>query len=427
MRDELWAYPVTQARAASAIRNDADAPSRFDRRKQEILDAAGALFNRHGLRDTTLAVVASEIHLNLKSLRYYFERREDLVSTAFLHSIALHRELVDAALEIDDFDTRIRQFIHGYFQLQARVRREEQPEFVHFGDLRSLTGPHMEGVGTAYVEMFRAARRMFRADEGKWDGPQRSANAHLLISQLLWSVIWLGGYAVEDFPRIASRLSDVLLNGIAGEPVDLSATVGDVPTPFGDSERLSQESFLRAATELINQQGYRGASVDRISATLKVTKGAFYHHNETRDQLVVACFERTFDIVRQAQDLAMAEEMDGLTHVSAAMVSLVARQMRPEGVLLRTSALTTIGPELRREMAQRLSHSTWRFADMLNDGLVDGSVRLCDMRIASEAVTATINAAEELQRWVPSATADNAAHLYVRPLLHGFSAMREEG
>ena len=56
---------------------------------------------------------------------------------------------------------------------------------------------------------------------------------------------------------------------------------------------------------------------------------------------------------------------------------------------------------------------------MLIDGLIDGSVRLCDIRIAAEAVTATINAAEELQRWIPMATADNVGDLYVRSLFEG--------
>lgn len=397
-----------------------DKPSRFDVRKQQILDAATALFNKHGLRDATLAVVATEIGLNLKSLRYYFEKKEDLIAAAFLHSIALHRRLIEDALAIDDFDGRIRHFVRGYFAMQARVYRGEEPEFVHFGDLRSIAGTPMEPeVGAAYIDMFHAARRLFRPDEAAWSGEARSAATHYLISQLLWSVVWLGGYVPEDFPRIADRLTDILLHGIAARPVTLAPAVAEMPTPFSGSERLSQESFLRAATELINAQGYRGASVERISATLKVTKGAFYHHNETRDQLVVACFERTFDIVRQAQDAALREETDGLTHVTAAATSLVTRQMRPEGVLLRTSALTAIGPELRLEMERRLSLSTWRFADMLNDGLTDGSVRLCDMRIAAETVTATVNAAEELQRWAPRITADTAAELYLQPLLRG--------
>lgn len=410
--DQLRAQPESAAPTAKQ--------SRFDRRKEDILNAAGALFNRHGLRDATLAVVASDIGLNLKSLRYYFERKEDLVSAAFLHSIALHKALIEDALGVAGFEDRIRHFIRGYFALQARVHSGEQPQFVHFGDIRALTEPHLSNVGAAYVDFFRMTRRLFRDDRLHWTLQQRNANTHLLVSQLLWSVVWIGNYIPGDFARVADRLTDVLLHGIAAQPVDLSAALKDVPTPFASSDRLSQESFLRAATHLINEFGYRGAAVDRISALLKVTKGAFYHHNDTRDGLVVACFERTFDIVRQAQDLAMAEEMDGLTHVSAAAVSLVSRQMLPEGTLLRTSALTAVGPELRKEMERHLSLSTWRFADMLNDGLVDRSVRVCDMRIASEAVTALINSAQELQSWVPSATSENAAELYVRPLFDGF-------
>jgi hypothetical protein len=44
------------------------------------------------------------------------------------------------------------------------------------------------------------------------------------------------------------------------------------------------------------------------------------------------------------------------------------------------------------------------------------------MRIAAEAVTAMVNSAQELQRWAPSATVENAAELYARPLFHGFRA-----
>lgn len=395
---------------------------RFEVRKQEILDAAGALFNEHGLRDATLSVVASEIGLNLKSLRYYYEKKEDLVSAAFLHSISLHDELVSDALTITPFEKRIRSFLNSYFALLARVARKEIPEFVHFGDVRALGEPHLSTVGAAYVGLFRATRKLFDDMPRAISQEQRSAYAHMLLSQMHWSVVWIWNYVPEDFTRVADRMADVLLHGLAAQRVDLTNAAAAIPTPFVSTDKLSQDSFLRAATDLINDHGYRGASVDRISATLKVTKGAFYHHNETRDQLVVACFERTFDIVREAQNLAMAEEMDGLSHVAAASVSLVSRQMLPEGALLRTSALTAVGPELRMEMQRKLTLSTYRFADMLNDGLVDGSVRLCDMRVASEMVTGMVNSAQELQRWVPSASVENAVQYYVWPLFYGFLA-----
>ena len=395
-------------------------PTKFERRKEEILRAAGALVNRHGLRDTTLALVASEIGLNLKSLRYYFEKREDLVAAAFLRSIRIHRELVEQALAIDDFAARIRHVISAYFALLARVRRGEEPQFVYFNDIRGLTEPHIDEVGAAYVDMFRLARRLFHTDALALAPEEEGACAHMLLSQLYWSVMWTTTHAPEDLPRAAARFSDILLHGIAAKPVDVAGDYSVVATPFSPSDQLSQQSFLQAATHLINDYGYRGASVDRISATLNVTKGAFYHYNDTRDELVIACFERSFDIIRQAQNDAMAKDGDGLSHVMEAAAALVARQMLPEGSLLRTAALTALGMDHRMEMNRRLSMSTWRFADMLNDGLIDGSVRIADMRIAAEAVTAMINSAQELQRWVPKSDVRNAPNLYVRPLLNGF-------
>jgi AcrR family transcriptional regulator len=214
-------------------------------------------------------------------------------------------------------------------------------------------------------------------------------------------------------------MSDVLLNGLAAREVNVDLPSKPMPTPFEEGDRLSRESFLRAATHLINEQGYRGASVERISSYLKVTKGAFYHHNETRDGLVVACFERTFDIIREAQDLAYLDEADGVSHVLGATIPLVTRQLLPEGALLRTSALTAINLALRKGMQLRLSILTGRFADMLNDGLIDGSIRPCDFRIAAEMITAMINAAQELPGWVRGVDMANAAGLYVRPLFSG--------
>ncbi len=396
---------------------------RFDRRKEEILNAAGALFNKHGLRNATLAVIAAEIGLNLKSLRYYFERREDLVAAAFMRSIALHRALAESAIAECGVEARVRCFVRAYFNLRASVQRCERPEFVHFGDLRSLAPPHSDTVWPAYGDMFKAIRRLFIDGDRAWPKARLNASAHMLLSQLLWSVIWASDYLPKDAPRVADRLADLLLGGIASGNVgtaDLARFAGPPEPPDdGRTDRLSTQTFLRATTALINQCGYRGASVDRISAELNVTKGAFYHHNETRDGLVLACFEQTFILLREAQDTALAAETSGLAQVTSAAASLVTRQMRESGTLLRTSALTAIGPELRLRMGHELSRLTLRFNDMLNDGLIDGSVRPCNIHIAAEMVTAMINSAEELSRWVPDATADNAAELYVRPLLEG--------
>ena len=55
-----------------------------------------------------------------------------------------------------------------------------------------------------------------------------------------------------------------------------------------ENDEVTRDRFLLAATKLMNREGYRGASVDKISAELKVTKGSFYHHNADKDELAAA-------------------------------------------------------------------------------------------------------------------------------------------
>ncbi len=396
-------------------------PTRFESRREDILTAAAALINERGLRDATLSAIASEVGLNLKSLRYYFERREDLVSTAFLRSIRLHRDLVEGALRLPDVEGRVRRFVVDYFALRARVSRGEDAPFVHFGDIRALAPPHSEAVIRDYVAFFRRVRDMLADPERPVRRALANARAHMLISQLLWSVVWAERSVPEDYPAVGRRFSDALLGGMARRRVALPASDGATEAaPQG--EKLSTESFLLAATRSINAEGYRGAAVDRISARLSVTKGSFYHHNDNRDGLVVACFERTFAMIRAAQDAALTRPARGIERVAAATIRLVAQQLVPDGVMLRTSALTAIGPELRSLMQARMESCTLRFADMLNDGIVDGSVRPCNVRIASEMITGAVNAAEELPTWIGGAGEAGLAGFYVRLLLEGLLA-----
>lgn len=395
--------------------------TRFDRKREDLLNAAGALFNRHGLREATLAVIAADIGLNLKSLRYYFARREDLVAAAFLRSIDLHRVLVDAAMNAGPVENRIRHLVRGYFSLLISVRRGDTPEFVGFSDLRALTEPHSVQVWSAYNDLFRAIRRLLAPPEQPRDKGRLNAIAHMMLSQLNWSLVWSAGYMVEDLPRVAERFLDILLNGVAAARFDLPKRTGDVSEQAPAADRLSHGDFLKTATSLINKHGYRGASVERISTALNVTKGSFYHHNETRDGLVITCFERTFDALRTSQDAALAKGEDGLTTIGSIAVSLIEQQMREEGILLRLSALYAVGPDFREQISEKMSQITRRFGDMLNDGIIDGSIRPCNVGIAGEMLSAMINSAEELQRWVPAATTENAADLYVWPFMFGLS------
>ena len=103
-------------------------------------------------------------------------------------------------------------------------------------------------------------------------------------------------YALDQYARIAERVVDILINGIAGGGSQWRHNGSRQRWTLGpEATDPASARFLRAATVLVNEQGYRGASVEKISARLNVTKGSFYHHLANKDGLIASCFERSFN------------------------------------------------------------------------------------------------------------------------------------
>src|SRR3546814_4616661 len=95
------------------------------------------------------------------------------------------------------------------------------------------------------------------------------------------------------------------------------------------------------------------ASVQLIASELNVTKGSFYHHLDAKDDLVIACYKRSFDTIAEAQRLA--DERGG-THwrrLSSIIATLLDVQFSERGPLLRTTALHGLPPGVRQAMLDR--------------------------------------------------------------------------
>ncbi len=298
----------------------ADRPqsSRYAQKREQIVQTAARKFNVQGVRGATLEDIARDVGMNLTSIRHYFRRKEDLVAAAFLHSIEAHAKRFERAQEGPDRETRVRRLVHQYFDMRRDIRTGAGAEVMIFGDMRSLGEQHAADVWPRYVDLFRTVRTIMRSpDDRAEDRARLSARAHFLMSQLIRSVFWLPYYPDEALDRVERMFIDILFNGLAAPGQILSD--GGPEQPVELPRQSSWEGFLLAATRLINEQGYRGASVERIAAELNRTKGAFYHHIDGKGDLVVACFNRTLGLLRDAQTQAIARESTGLSQAFAAV------------------------------------------------------------------------------------------------------------
>ncbi len=405
------------------IRNSAAAPSatsRFAKKREAIIAAATDVLNRQGVRGMTLAEVAAQVGLNTTSVTYYFRKKEDLAAACFLAGIERITSMIREAAQLPEPRARIAHFIELFLRRHGERRTGSGLPLVAFLDIRTLEEPHLSEVNEAFSGMVRRARDLMNDDGQPLDRKAAHARTFLLLEQVFWSVGWLNRYDVDDYPRIAARMLDVLAGGLAAESAAWPPPPQSLALPEVEAGRDSgQEAFLVASTRLINRHGYRGASVEKISAELNVTKGSFYHHNETKDELVVACFERTDALLKRVQCRAMASDSSAFARLASAVATLVAFQSSKHGPLLRTAALGALPEPMKANVLERAQRITDRFAAMISDGVSDGSIRPVDPMIAANMLKVSLSASAELDTWVKGVEHDEVVDLVARPILFG--------
>jgi len=396
--------------------------ARYQEKRESVLNAAAVLFNQRGVKGATLSDIAGSVGLVTNSVTYYYRKKEDLATACFGRTIDAYNERAALAAREAGIEARVAAFYALLARLLADIELGSHVPIVTFNDIRALPSPHAEKVFTAYTDMFRHVRNLLKGPAtAQLTRDDLNARGHIVLSVAHQLRQWIGRYEVEEYPRVAQRLADIVLHGLpaAGSQWQAAAD-SERHWRLGDDNGGTSEAFLRAATALVNEQGYRGASVDKISARINVTKGSFYHHNDNKHDLISECFDRTFAVVRRALSLAEDGPGSGWSRACAAARALVRYQLSAEGPLLRATAVSALPDEAQRDRVRRTQFRlTERMTSVVVDGMIDGSIRPLDPHIAAQVTIAAINAAAELQRWVASATVDNAADLFVRPALQG--------
>jgi AcrR family transcriptional regulator len=392
---------------------------RFERRRADIISAAIPVLNGHGFKGMRLTAIAELIGLRATGVTYYFPRKEELAVACVESGFAIFHDLLAVVEREPDARSRIARLIELFVARDAAVRREEAPPLAAFSAIRALEGEHRVRVVDGYKTMFRRVRGLLDSPElAGMDKTDRTIRTLILLEQLFWASSWLGDFELDDFPRLAQRMTDIVVNGISPD-IDVSDIANLDLGRFLVGADASKEGFLIAATRQINAHGYRGASVDKISASLNLTKGAFYHHNEAKDDLVAACFRRSFGIMREAQRRARAlNETEGrrlLTEISA----LIRFQLGPEGPLLRTSILSSMPPNHQVEIMNQSYRVSRQLASMVTDAIADGSGRPVDASVAGAMVHAAINIASDA-RILKMANEPDIVARFVKPIFLGF-------
>ncbi len=403
--------------APEAIRGGAEqGTKRFQAKRDAILAAAAEAINQQSAKGMTFADVARRVGLNTTSVTYYFRRKEDLAAACFEQTLERLEAMLDAAHEETTPEARVARYLASNMERLARIRRGEEQDFAILSDLRAMEGPVKYELLAGWRNVFRKTRALWGPAENRAETDLHGARAHVLLENTFWLPAWLVRYEIDEYPRLEARMMEVLRHGIAAPDQDWQPELLDLES--GEPEP-GREAFLLAATRLINELGYRGASVQKIASELNVTKGSFYHHLDAKDDLVIACYKRSFDILADAQRLAELAAGSQWHRLASVIATLLDVQFSERGPLLRTTALSGLPPHVRSTMIDRSNRIARRFAGMISDGIAEGSIRPIDPLVASQGLMALQNAAFDMRKWASTMPRERAVAFYASTLAFG--------
>ncbi|KQN22365.1 MULTISPECIES: TetR/AcrR family transcriptional regulator [Sphingomonas] len=401
---------------AEAIEDGEQGTKRFRAKRDAILAAAAEAINEQSAKGMTFADVARRVGLNTTSVTYYFKRKEDLAAAAFENTLDYLLRMLDEAMVEATPQARVARYLALNMARLGRIHRGEEKAFAVLSDLRATEDPIRSRLMNGWREVFRRTRLLWGPSTGRAQTDIQSARAHVLLENTFWLPIWLTRYEPDQYARVEARLMDVFAHGIAGPGARWAPTLLDLSH---DDAEPGREAFLLAATRLINELGYRGASVQKIASELNVTKGSFYHHLDAKDDLVIACYRRSFDTIADAQGRGEAEGGSYWHKLSSTVATLLDVQFAERGPLLRTTALSGLPPSVRDAMVERSNGIARRYAGMMMDGIGEGSIRAVDALIAAQALMAVQNAAFDMRKWASTMPRERAVAMYASTLMYG--------
>ena len=147
-----------------------------------------------------------------------------------------------------------------------------------------------------------------------------------------------------------------------------------------DPER-TRERLLQAAFREVHRAGFRGAGLDTILAATGVSKGALYHHFESKEDLGLAIIEEIVAEMtrdRWSRPLQRSQDKDPIDALISVVQAIPARPKDVKGgcpLVNLTQEMSQLDEQFRKRLARIFDNWQEAIATTLRRGQSQGTVR----------------------------------------------------
>ena len=157
---------------------------------------------------------------------------------------------------------------------------------------------------------------------------------------------------------------------------------------------LQKDRMLRAAAECFNEKGYSGTSLKDVADKLDLTDAALYYYVRNKEELVYLCYVRAADVGREAMRRSIDEGGSGYDKVSRYLRNHIEMMVGERGPIAIMSEIPSLKPDHRDEVLELSRKHSLAFEKLIEEGIADGSILPCDVRMTGNAIMGAIN-------WIP--------------------------
>lgn len=157
---------------------------------------------------------------------------------------------------------------------------------------------------------------------------------------------------------------------------------------------LKREALLRAAMAAFHRQGFHETSLDEIAQRLGVTRAALYYYFQSKNDLLVACFERAMQLARDSLAKAKRDGAHGREKLILFFKRYLAIATDELGESLLLTEEQALEAEDRLKLIEERDRLERELRALVKEGIKDGSIVPCDPKLTIFLMLGAVN-------WVP--------------------------
>lgn len=227
---------------------------------------------------------------------------------------------------------------------------------------------------------------------------------------------------MKETPRTArnSRAAQPPAEAAQGTPPQSLRPSGDSASAWRRSRKrlrdhgVKRDAVIQVAAKAFAERGYHNTSLDDIAKALDVTKPTIYYYVTNKEQLLFQCFVAGLEPIRAALNEVKVAKEPGRERLNTVLRQYAQAVASEFGWCMVIAEHQDLSPSMSRQVRALKVEIDQGIRRLLREGVKDGSVQPCDVKMTAFALAGALNWIAHWYRADKAMSAGEIADAFVR-------------